>query len=132
MYTPNHAMLQIKPPHGTQLIGHVDGSYMFIFDRSLKLDVVGWLTALTLEANDVSPVTSVVSSSGTSTAPVQGKVLKGDVTFEFATTKLDETVHIDAEVAESMAAANKRGQHSDTEKPPPPTEPNNEIPSLEV
>ena len=119
MYKPNHVMLSLVPPHGTQLVGTVDGSYMFIFDRSLKEQVLLWLEGITAQAQAQSSSAPVVSSSGTSAAPVQGKVLKGDVTFEFAATppkaaeKLDETVHVSV---------------GDTERPPA-TEPHNEIPT---
>jgi len=132
MYTPNHKMISIVPPHGTQLIAAVDGTYMFIFDRSLKAKVVDWLFGLTSEAEgteETSP--ALVTSSETNTVP-KGKVIKGDAIFEFAAppAKLDETVHVDADVAEAMAEANKRGlHHGDTERPPP-TEPNNAAPEV--
>lgn len=107
MYTPNHIMLSLVPPNGTQLVGTVDGSYMFIFDRSLKNQVYDWFTELASKADGTLPLEAMVSSSETSAAPVQGKVLKGDVTFEFAAEKLDETVHVAV---------------PDTERPPPLTE----------
>lgn len=135
MYTPNHAMLSVVPPTGSQLIGNVDGNYMFIFDRSLRQVVCTMLENLLDEARAVSEKPPVASSE---TAPqvFQGHVIKGDVIFPMVPTvaieKLSETVYVDAETVEHMEAANKRGLHKDTEPAPPPepTEPHNDAPTL--
>lgn len=127
MYTPNHAMISLIPPHGTQIIGNVDGSYMFLFDRSLKGKVAQFLEELVEQVDAISMIVPA-ASSGTTPPAVKGTVLKGDVVFPMIPTsppaKLDETVHVDAEVVEHMEAANKRGLHKDTEPAPPP-EPSN-------
>lgn len=188
MYTPNHAMIPITPPHGTQIVGTVDGTHMFIFDRSIRERVCTFLEGLLEQAR---AVTEKAASVGTTPAEVtQGKVIVGDVVFPMVPTappavetdappestdrvltmvggtletnlitgeqilhtdivsaysieltKLDETVHVDVDVAAHMEAANKRGQHTeipelevptsrdtDLTPPPPPTEPQNNTP----
>lgn len=180
MYTPNHAMIPITPPFGTQMVGTVDGKFMFIFDRSIRESVCTFLEELLKEAQ---AVTEKAPSAGTTAAEVtQGKVIAGDVVFPMVPTapsvvettatdvpfvggtletnlitgeqilhtdfvsaypaeltKLDKTVHVDANVVEHMEAANKRGQRTevpeletsrdtDMTPPPPPTEPQNNTP----
>lgn len=123
MYTSNHAMIPIVPPHGTQIIGSVDGSYMFIFDRSIRQNVCTFLEGV-LDAARAVTEKAPIASSGTTPLVVKGSVLKGDMIFPMlpiaAPAKLDETVHVDLDVAAAMKEANNRGFHKDTEPAPPP------------
>jgi hypothetical protein len=131
-----HSMLTLTPPHGTQIVQSHDGSFMIIFAKTDRDMIVGVIKGWLKEVEGLPAVAGKVQlvSVTPNAAPVRkGEVIKGDAEFPMVPTeKLDETTHVDIDVAEHMQAANKRGQHDGDTERPPPTEPHNEVPSLEV